>query len=72
MTLLAEGRRYDDLDNRREVGGFGSADLRASYRVNRAWRLQGRCENLFDSSHETAAFYNQPGRGFYLTLRYQS
>lgn len=72
MTLLAEGRRYDDLDNRREVGGFGSTDLRASYRINSAWRLQGRCENLFDSSHETAAFYNQPGRGFYLTLRYQS
>jgi vitamin B12 transporter len=72
MTLLAEGRRYDDLDNRREVGGFGSADLRASYRINGAWRLQGRCEDLFDSSHETAAFYNQPGRGVYLTLRYQS
>ncbi len=72
MTLLAEGRRYDDLANQRELGGFGRTDLRASYRINSAWRLQGRCENLFDKAYETAAFYNQRGRSFYLTLRYQS
>jgi vitamin B12 transporter len=28
-------------------------------------------ENLFDADYETAAYYNQPGRGFYLTLRYE-
>lgn len=72
MTLVAEGRRYDDLDNVRELGGFGSVDLRAGYRINNAWRLQGRCENLFDKQYETAAYYNQPGRSFYLTLGYQS
>lgn len=27
-----------------------------------AWRLQARIENLFDKDHETAAFFNQPGR----------
>ncbi|MEJ2692404.1 MAG: TonB-dependent vitamin B12 receptor [Candidatus Thiodiazotropha sp.] len=72
MTLVAEGRRYDDLDNRRELGGFGTADLRASYRLNDAWRLGARCENLFDKLYETASFYNQPDRSFYLTLNYQS
>lgn len=72
MTLLAEGRRYDDLANRREIGGYGSLDLRASYRINDAWRLRGRCENLFDKSYRTSAYYNQLGRSFYLTLSYQS
>ncbi len=72
ITLLAEGRRYDDLDNNHELGGFGSVDLRGSYRINNAWRLQGRCENLFDKNYESATNYNQPGRAFYLTLSYQS
>jgi vitamin B12 transporter len=71
-TLHVEGQRYDDLDNRRKLGGFGTLDLRASYRINQAWQLRGRCENLFDKVYETAAFYNQAGRSFYLTLSYQS
>lgn len=71
-TLLAEGKRYDDLANARRLGGFATLDLRASYRISPAWQLLGRCENLFDKTYETAAFYNQPGRSFYLALNYQS
>ena len=37
----------------------------------KGWRLQGRLENLFDADYETTAYYNQPGRGIYLTLRYE-
>ncbi|MEJ2406479.1 MAG: TonB-dependent receptor [Candidatus Thiodiazotropha sp.] len=70
-TLNAEGSRYEDLDNNNEMGGYGTLDLRASYRIASAWQLQGRCENLFDKSYTTAAYYNQPGRSVYLTLRYQ-
>ena len=32
--------------------------------------VQARIANLFDSQYETVAFYNQPGRATYLTLRY--
>jgi vitamin B12 transporter len=71
-TLLAEGKRYNDLANSQKLGGFGILDLRASYRINNAWLLQGRCENLFDKGYETTAYYNQSGRSFYLTLSYQS
>jgi vitamin B12 transporter len=70
-TLLAEGRRYDDLANTRELGGYATVDLRAEYAFAKVWRLQARIENLFDKDYETAAFFNQPGRSFYLTLRYQ-
>jgi vitamin B12 transporter len=72
LSLVAEASRYDDLDNQKELGGYGVLDLRLTYPINKTWQLQGRCENLFDKSYETAAFYNQPGRGFYLTLRHQS
>jgi vitamin B12 transporter len=71
-TLLAEGKRYNDLANSRKLGGFATLDLRASYRINDAWLLRGRCENLFDKAYETVANYNQSGRSFYLTLSYES
>ncbi len=70
-TLVAAGRRYDDLANTRELDAYATLDLRAEYALAKDWRLQGRIENLFDTDYQTAAFYNQPGRGLYLTLRYQ-
>lgn len=70
MTLVAEGSRYDDLANTAELGGYATIDLRAEYRFDANWRLQGRVVNLLDKAYETAGFYNQPGRGLYLTLRY--
>jgi vitamin B12 transporter len=70
-TLRAEGGRYDDLANRTRLAGYATVDLRAEYRLDRAWRLQGKVENLFNKDYETAYLYNQPGRGFYVMLRYQ-
>jgi len=45
--------------------------LRAETRLSKDWQLQAKLENLFDKAYETATGYNQPGRGLYLTLRYQ-
>ncbi len=69
--LLAEGARFDKVDNVRKLDSYVKFDLRAEYIVNQNWRLQGRIENLFDKDYETAAFYSQPGRNFFVTLRYQ-
>lgn len=70
-TLRGEGRRYDDLANTRELKPYAVADLRGEYLVTRDWRLQARVENLFNKDYETAAYYNQPGRGLTLTVRYE-
>jgi len=70
-TLLIAGKRYDDLANTRRLGGYATLDLRAEYALAKDWRLQARIENLLDKDYETAAFYNQPGRSLFLTLRYQ-
>jgi vitamin B12 transporter len=70
-SLYAEGRRFDDLANTKRLGGYGLLDVRAEYRVAADWLLQGRIENLLDKRYETAQFFNQPGRGVYLTLNYQ-
>ncbi len=70
-TLLAEGPRYDDLANTRELGGFGTLDLRGEYALTNDWSLQGRIANLLDKNYQTAAFFNQPERSFFVTLRYR-
>lgn len=70
-TLVAVGRRYDDLANTRRLGGYATVDLRGEYRLSSDWRLQARIENLLDKDYETASFYNPSGRAAYLTLRYR-
>lgn len=70
-TLRGEGKRYDNLANTTKLGGYGLVDLRAEWRLAPDWRFQGRIENLFDKVYETAAGYNQPDRGIFLTLRWQ-
>lgn len=70
-TLFVSGRSYDDLANDLELGAYTLLDLRAEYAFGPALRVQGRLANALDEDYETAAFYNQPGRAFFLTLRYE-
>ncbi|MGK0673869.1 MAG: TonB-dependent vitamin B12 receptor [Halothiobacillaceae bacterium] len=69
--LYAAGKRYDDLANTVELDPYATLDVRAEYRLQRDWRLQAKVSNLFDADYETAYLYNQPGRAFLITLRYQ-
>lgn len=72
LTGAAEGSRYDDVANTRELGGYATLDLRAEYTLARDWTLQARVGNVFDRDYETAAYYNQPGREYFVTVRYRS
>ncbi len=69
-SLVAEGARYDDVANDLRLGGYATFDLRAEVAFTKGWSLQASIHNAFDRDYETAAFYNQPGRDFDLTLRY--
>ncbi len=70
-SIAAEGERYDDPANTRRMGGYATTDLRAGYVLTPAWTLQLNVNNVFDKQYETAAFYNQPGRNYLLSLRYR-
>jgi vitamin B12 transporter len=70
LTVAGQGKRYDDLGNRTRLGGYATLDLRAEYSFSPAWLLQGRVSNVADHDYETAAFYNQPGRSYFVTVRY--
>lgn len=70
VTAIAEGTRFDDAANSQRLPGYATIDLRAEYAVTPAWKLQARLGNVFDRDYETAAFFNQPGREWFLTVRY--
>jgi len=70
FTGIAEGARYDDVANTMRLPGYATLDLRLEYALTEALVLQGRLANLLDRDYETAAFYNQPGREWFVTLRW--
>nr|VFK19379.1 MAG: vitamin B12 transporter [Candidatus Kentron sp. LPFa] len=74
-TLFAESMRYDRVQNTLPLAGYATLDLRAEYAFAKDWRIQARIENLLDKDYRTSASYgkpyNQPGRGLFLTVRYE-
>ena len=70
-SLLAVGQRFDNAANTAPLAGYTTADLYADWRFAADWSLQAKVNNLTDRQYETALGYNQPGRSFYFTLRWQ-
>ena len=70
-TFFASGKRYDYAANEIRLGGYATTALRASYTFAPSWQVEAKLDNVFDHSYETAYYYNQLGRTWYLTLRYQ-
>ena len=71
LTVQGAGKRYDDAGNDVKVGGYGTLDLRAEYALTPAWSVLARVANVFDRRYETVAWFNQPGREYQLSVRYQ-
>lgn len=74
-SVIGQGRSFEDADNSDRLSGFGTLDLRATYAIDQQWTLAVSVQNLFDRdyvvSRQFGIDYNQPGRGAYMTLRYQ-
>ena len=52
------------------MASYTTVDLQASYAFARDWNVQAKLNNVGDREYETAQGYNQPGRQFFVTLRY--
>ena len=72
VTAAGSGHRFDNAANSVRLAGYGTMDVRVEYAINDAWSLQAKAANVFDREYETVAWYNQPGREYQLTLRYNS
>lgn len=69
--VLSTSSRFDNAANTISVDGYTTLDLNASYKIAKDWALQAKINNVTNRQYETAFGYNQPGRGAFLTLRYQ-
>ena len=70
-SRLHVGERFDDAANLRRLDAYTTGDVYADWRFTKDWSLQAKLNNLSDERYETAYGYRQPGRAFYLTLRWQ-
>ena len=69
-SFFITGARFEDPANTERLGGYGTLDLRASWRLAAHWLLQGLVRNALDKRYETSFEYNEPGITAYLTVRY--
>jgi vitamin B12 transporter len=70
-ALVYVGERFDDSANTLRMGSYTVLDAHADWQFAPAWSLQLKANNLTDRAYETAYGYNQPGRGFFATVRWQ-
>ena len=70
-SIYTASAAFDDPANTISLDPYVLLDLRGEVRVSDAWRVQAKLANLLDEDYETAAFFNQPGRSLFITLRYQ-
>ncbi len=68
--LLGSGRRFDDVANRKELGGYGVLNLHASYAFDRDWSALVRFDNASDKRYELARTYATAGRTWFAGIRY--
>jgi vitamin B12 transporter len=74
-TVIAQGERFDYPANYSDpatvtLAGFVTADIRASYHLNKNWILNAKLSNLFDQNYQTVNAYNSAGRNFFITVQY--
>jgi vitamin B12 transporter len=76
--LRIEGSAYSDrldVNGSARLPGYGLVNAAYEYAMNKDTRLEIRIDNLFDKDYALARtgtrFYAVPGRGAFVTLRYQ-
>ncbi len=71
-SVHAEGQRYTDSANteRNKLGGYGTLDLRADYRVAKDWSVGAKVGNVLNKDYQTNNGYNQDGVNGLVTVKY--
>ena len=79
--VIVSGHRYDDAANDIRLAGYTLVNLTARYRVDEAWSVDARVDNLFDRDYAlstTASSFNPagpdyktPGANLFVGLRWQ-
>ncbi|MEO6985397.1 MAG: TonB-dependent receptor [Paralcaligenes sp.] len=65
------GQRYDDVDNKVSLGGYGLLALTASYDLTKNLSAQVRWNNVFNKNYTNAYGYNMPGSNVFVNLSWR-
>lgn len=65
------GDSFNNVTNTQKLEGYTTADLYADYKFAPDWKIQAKINNVTAKVYETVLGFNQPGRGIYVTLRWQ-
>lgn len=68
--LRAAGKRPANAANSEYLRGYGIVNLGADYQLDKQWTLNARLSNVGDKRYQTVKDYNQPGRGWFVGVRY--
>ncbi|MDC7691617.1 TonB-dependent receptor domain-containing protein [Vogesella indigofera] len=68
--LRAAGKRPAKADNSEYLAGYGIVNLGADYQLDKQWTLNAKLSNVGDKRYQTVKDYNQPGRGWFVGVRY--
>lgn len=68
--LRAAGKRPANAGNSEYLRGYGVVNLGADYQLDKQWTLNAKLTNVGDKRYETVKDYNQPGRGWFVGVRY--
>ncbi len=63
--------RFDNATNTIKLASYTTLDFHAEYKIAKDWAVQAKVNNVTDKEYQTVLGYNQPGRGVFVTLRYQ-
>jgi vitamin B12 transporter len=70
-TVLRVGESFNDANSTQKLEGYTVGDVYANYRFSKDWNVQAKINNVTAKVYETILGYNQPGRGIFVTLRWQ-
>lgn len=70
-AVLRAGESFNDVNNTQKLEGYTVGDVYADYRFSKDWNVQAKINNVTAKVYETILGYNQPGRGVFVTLRWQ-
>jgi len=65
VTWHVVGPRFSTTANRKYMKGYQRTDIRASYAMNKQWKLTGRIDNAGNKKYEEVSGYGVLGRAWY-------
>ncbi len=69
LTLVGQGRRFDDLANTVKLDAYALLNARIGYQFGKRLLIEALLDNLFDEDYETVAGFNEKGRSALVRLR---